>query len=124
MCRRPPPPMLLTETTKRATANGPGAPQREGATTMATTSSTLTTGTAITGRDGHGTGIQKRAAGLLATATLGLGLVAGTLLGQAHHPVAGGQGAQAVGPSRVSVALGDRDDPRFAFGQGVVPNQV
>jgi hypothetical protein len=107
--------MLRTEKTKRHGKRA-GRTAAEGGTTMATTSGNLTTGKAITGRDGHGSGIQKRAAGLLATATLGLGLLAGTLLGQGHQ-LTGGQRAQGAVPSPVHVALGDRDDPRFAGAQ-------
>jgi hypothetical protein len=106
--------MLMTEKTKRATANGLGAPQQKGDTAMATTSSTLTAGTAITGQGGNG--IQKRAAGVLAAATLGLGLLAGGLLGHGRQAVTPSTDLSGATASHISVALGDRDDPRFAGG--------
>jgi hypothetical protein len=57
----------------------------EGGTTMASTSSDLTAGTAITGQHGNGKGSKGRAADLVATVALGLGLLGGLVLNQAHH---------------------------------------
>jgi hypothetical protein len=89
---------------------------------MATTSSTLTASKAMSGQGGNGKGYKGRVAGLAATAALGLGLLAGGLLGhgrQAMTPSAMQSGATAP---RVYIALGDRDDPRFG-GAAFVPDQ-
>jgi hypothetical protein len=90
---------------------------------MATTSSNLTAGKAITEQGGNGKGYKGRAAGLVATAALGLSLLTGGLLGyerQAVTPRADQSGATAP---HVYVALGDRDDPRFASASTFVPDQ-
>lgn len=48
---------------------------------MATTSSNLTAGAAITAQGGNGKGGKRRAAGLVTTAALGLSLLAGVAFG-------------------------------------------
>jgi hypothetical protein len=48
---------------------------------MATTSSNLTAGAAITAQGGNGQGGKRRAVGLVATAALGLSLLAGVAFG-------------------------------------------
>ena len=53
---------------------------------MATTSSNLTAGAASGGRDGNGQGRTGRAAGLIATAALGLSLLTGVAFNQLHRP--------------------------------------
>src|SRR3954452_7796956 len=103
MCRRPPPPMLMTEKTKRAAASGPGAPQQKGETTMIDRNeldlriADHDARTAQANRDGWrqpearthragrrgGRGLLGRVAGLATAATVGLGLLAGVVLGQA-----------------------------------------
>src|SRR4051812_12027573 len=85
MCRRAAIPMLMTEKTKRATANGPGAPQQKGDTAMATTSSNLVAGKVIAGQGGKGKGYKGRAAGLVASAALGLSLLTGVVFSQARQ---------------------------------------
>src|SRR4051812_22635049 len=68
-----------------ATASGPGRTAAGGGTTMAITSSNLTTSTAILGQDDKGKGYKGRMAGLVATAALGLSLLTGVVLGQVRH---------------------------------------
>jgi len=52
---------------------------------MATTSSNLTAGTAIIGQNSNGKGSKARAAGLIATAALGLALLGGLAFGQVQR---------------------------------------
>lgn len=81
---------------------------------MRTTSGTLTAGQAITGRNGKGKGRKGRAAGLVATAALGLSLLVGGIIGHARATVAPVASLATAAPPPVVIALGDRDDPRFA----------
>ena len=79
---------------------------------MATTSSNLTAGTAIGGQGGNGKGHKGRAAGLVATAALGLGLLAGVVLGRAHQAAAPASGQDALA-ARAGGAVRATGDARF-----------
>src|SRR6188768_3193683 len=82
-------------------------------TTMATTSSKLPLGATILGRNGEWFKGERRVAGLVATAALGLALLAGGLFGQGRQPAPPVSSDPAAAQQHVYVALGDRDDARF-----------
>lgn len=86
---------------------------------MATTSSKLTLGATILGRNGEWFRGERRVAGLVATAALGLALLAGGVFGQGRQPAPPTGGNPVATPQHVYVALGDRDDARFAGGQAL-----
>jgi hypothetical protein len=79
---------------------------------MATTSSNLTAGAAIVGQGGNGNGKQGRAAGLVATVAVGLGLLTGVVLGRAHQAAAPAGDQEAL-PHALVVPAGYQANYRF-----------
>ncbi len=77
---------------------------------MATTSSNLTAGAATSGgRGGNDTGHKRRAAGLVATAALGLALLTGTIFSEAHQAALPTTPPVAVNPSSDDPAVRPAD---------------
>jgi hypothetical protein len=87
---------------------------------MATTSGNLTAGAASTAQGGHGTGGKRRAAGLLATAALGLALLGGLAFGQVQREAPAAAAPMSSTPAVVAATHGsgpaDEYTPPEEFG--------